>query len=158
MKTGKGRIFFIKVTYWLGIVADALWSVALLFPAGFAILTGKSDFDPDIQVRLIMGMGGSLMIGWTILLIWAVRRPIERRFVILLTYPVVLGMFIVSLVGYLEGCTSSPWILIKTIILMIAMTTSYILSCRVSVQESQPDKNPTSIAGVVPHDGMGQSS
>ena len=29
--------------------------------------------------------GGVLMAGWTVLLLWAVRRPFERRFVILQT-------------------------------------------------------------------------
>jgi len=79
------RMFLIKIAYWLGIGADALWAVALFSPQVFAILTGNPDFDPDLQTRLIMGMGGSLMTGWTLLLIWAVRKPIERRVVILLT-------------------------------------------------------------------------
>jgi hypothetical protein len=124
-------MFLIRLPYWLGIGADALWSVALFYPPLFGLLTGNPDFDPDIQVRLIMGIGGTLMTGWTLLLIWAVRQPIERRFVILLTaYPVVLGLFIVSLIGYLGGMTSNLWLLAKTIVLMISMTTSYILSGR----------------------------
>ncbi len=33
------------------------------------------------------------MLGWTFLLIWADRKPLERRFVMLLTvFPVVFGM------------------------------------------------------------------
>jgi len=132
MNPDKGRMFLIKLPYWLGIGADALWSVALFYPPLFGILTGNPDFDPDMQVRLIMGIGGTLMTGWTLLLIWAVRRPIERRFVIILTaYPVVLGLFIVSLIGYLGGMTSNLWLLAKTIVLMISMTTSYILSGRI---------------------------
>jgi hypothetical protein len=131
MNPDKCRMFLIRLPYWLGIGADALWSVALFYPPLFGLLTGNPDFDPDIQVRLIMGIGGTLMTGWTLLLIWAARQPIERRFVILLTaYPVVLGLFIVSLIGYLGGMTSNLWLLAKTIVLMISMTTSYILSGR----------------------------
>jgi hypothetical protein len=134
MSVGKGRMFWIKLAYWLGIGADALWSIGLFLPSVFANLTGNPGFDPGIQVRLIMGMGGSLMTGWTILLIWAVREPIERRFVILLTaYPVVSGMFVVALIGYLGGSASNLWLLIKTTVLMISMTTSYILSRREDV-------------------------
>lgn len=123
------RMFLIKVAYWLGIGADALWAVVLLFPQIFGILTGIPDFNPDLLTRLIMGMGGTLMTGWTFLLLWAVRKPIERRFVILLTaFPVVFGMFIVALIGYLKGNTFNIWILVKTSLLFISMVTSYILA------------------------------
>ncbi|MFC2078569.1 hypothetical protein ACFLSZ_01160 [Candidatus Bipolaricaulota bacterium] len=128
MVTSGGRMFLVKSAYWLGIGADALWAIALLFPQVFGLLTLNPDFAPDAQIRLIMGIGASLMTGWTLLLIWAVREPIERRIVILLTaYPVVLGMFVVSLLGYLNG-NGALWVLIKTVVLMCSMTTSYILS------------------------------
>ena len=53
-------------------------------------MSGNPHFTPDSQTRLIMGIGGSLLTGWTFLLLWAVREPIERRAVILLTaFPVV---------------------------------------------------------------------
>lgn len=157
MNLQKRRWFLIRIAYWLGIAADALWSVGLLSPSVFAILTGNPDFDPDIQVRLIMGVGGSLMVGWTTLLIWAVRQPIKRRFVILLTaFPVVFGMFIVSLIGYLGGSSSNLWLLIKTTILMICMTTSYVLSCRVDMEERRGEA--VSKKGVVLHDGKEGSS
>jgi len=132
MNDQKKELFFIKVAYWLGIGADALWAVGLLFPPVFGILTGTPNFDPDLQVRLIMGMGGSLMAGWTLLLLWAVRRPVERRGVILLTaFPVVFGLFMVALVGYLNGNTTNLWLIIKTIVLFISMVTSYILARKI---------------------------
>jgi len=122
-------MFLIKVPYWLGIGADALWAVGLLFPRIFGILTGEPGFNPDLQLRLAMGIGGTLMTGWTFLLLWAVRRPIERRVVILLTaFPVIFGLFIVALIGVLEGNTFEIWILIKTSILFVSTVTSYILA------------------------------
>ena len=128
MNEQKKRLFLIKIAYWLGIVADALWAVGLFFPQIYGMLMGNPDFDPDLQTRLIMGIGGILMTGWTFLLLWAVREPIERRTVILLTASVVIGMFIVTLIGVLGGNTSSIWILIKTTILFISMVISYIIS------------------------------
>jgi hypothetical protein len=125
----KKNLFWIKIAYWMGIAADALWAIGLFFPQIFCVLTGRPDFNPDLQVRLIMGIGGSLMTGWTFLLLWAVRKPIERRVVILLTaFPVVFGLFIVTLIGYLEGNTFNIWILIKSSILFISMINSYILA------------------------------
>ena len=131
MNEQKKRMFLIKIAYWLGIAADALWAVGLLLPQVFGILTGRPDFNPDLQIRLIMGIGGSLMTGWTLLLLWAVRKPIERRVVILLTaFPVVFGLFIVAIIGVLEGNTFNIWILVKNTILIISMVSSYILASK----------------------------
>lgn len=77
-----------------------------------------------------MAMGGVLMAGWTVLLLWAVRRPIERRFVILLTALVVAALFLLALVNVLKGNTNEYWILIKCLVLFVAMLTSYSLAGR----------------------------
>ena len=79
------KLWLIKLPYWLGIAADALWAIALFFPVVFGALTGVDGFSPDWQLQSVMAIGGVLMAGWTVLLIWAVQRPVERRFVILLT-------------------------------------------------------------------------
>jgi hypothetical protein len=125
----KTKMFLIRFPYFLGIAADALWAIALFFPSVLGILLNNPEFNPEIQVKLIMGIAGTLMTGWTILLIWAVQRSIKRRAVILITvFPVVFGLLIITLIGYLGGNTSNIWILIKTTILFITMMTSYILS------------------------------
>lgn len=127
------RMLLIKLPYWLGVGADALWALAMFFPALFAFLTGNPQFQLEIQVRTIMAMGGTLFTGWTILLIWAVREPVERRFVILLTAFVVFGLFIVALLGFLNGNTVNLWILVKTTVLFILMINSYILAGKTEV-------------------------
>ncbi len=133
------RLLLIKIPYWLGIAADALWAIGLFFPAVFGILIGNPEFNPDLQTRIIMGMGGSLMTGWTLLLLWAVRKPVERRVVILLTaYPVVLGLLAVALIGVLRGNTSGIWIIPKSVVLIVTMTVSYVLAGKANV-ESQED-------------------
>ena len=115
--------------YWLGIAADALWAVALFVPQVFGALTGNPDFNPDRDSRLTMAIGGVLMAGWTILLLWAVRDPIQRRFVILLTaFPVVFGFFTIALIQVLEGNAFQIWILFKTMVLFVSMIASYFLA------------------------------
>lgn len=127
--TASGRLVLIKLAYWLGIGADALWAVALLFPPVFGLLTGQPDFNPEVPVRLIMAIGGSLMTGWTLLLFWAVRQPVERRVVILITaFPVVFGLTMVALIGYVGGNSSNIWILIKNSVLIVSMVTSYMMA------------------------------
>ena len=56
----KNRMLLIKIPYWLGIGADALWAVGLLVPQVFCILSGNPDFNLDLQIRLIMVKGSSL--------------------------------------------------------------------------------------------------
>ena len=120
------KMFLIKLPYWLGIGADALWAIALLSPTVFGLLLGRPDFNPELEVRLIMAIGGTLMTGWTCLLIWALQDPIGRRAVILLTaFPVVFGMFLIALAGFIKGGTFSAWILIKTTILFVSMVVSF---------------------------------
>ena len=68
------------------------------------------------------------MAGWTVLLLWAVRRPIERRFVILLTALVVAALFLLALANILKGNTNEYWILIKCLVLFMAMLASYSLA------------------------------
>ena len=120
------KMLFIKSTYWIGIGVDALWAVGLFFPSVFALLVGRPDFNVDLQVRLAMGVGGSLMTGWTFLLLWAFLKPVERRGVLLLTAcPVIVGIFTMALIGVIDGNTAGIWILIKTLSLFIAALCSY---------------------------------
>ena len=133
----KKTSFLIRFPYWLGIFADALWAIALLFPPIYGLLIGNSDFTPDLQYRLTMSVGGILMVGWTLLLLWGVQNPVERRFVILLTaFPVVFGLFCVSLIAYISGNPASLWIVIKTAFLFITMVISYFLAGKIANRSS----------------------
>lgn len=122
--------WLIRIPYWLGMAADALWAIALFSPPVFGLLTGVDDFAPDWPMRSVMTIGGVLMAGWTVLLLWAVRSPIERRFVILLTALVVAALFLLALINVLKGSSSATWIPIKCLVLFAAMLTSYSLACR----------------------------
>jgi FtsH-binding integral membrane protein len=128
LRTAVVKLWLIKLPYWLGIAADALWAIALLFPSVFGALTGVDGFSPDWQMQSVMAIGGVLMAGWTVLLVWAVQRPVDRRFVILLTAWVVAALFLVALINVLKGNTSEYWILIKCLVLFAAMLTSYSLA------------------------------
>jgi hypothetical protein len=67
--------------------------VPMLSPSIGATLFGLQDFQPTREYRYAMALAASLMAGWTALLLWADRRPVERRAVLLLTIcPVLLGL------------------------------------------------------------------
>jgi hypothetical protein len=89
------KIILLRVCYWVGAVADALSAVVMLLPTLGGSMYGISDFNPGYEYRYAMGLGAALMLGWTALLIWADRRPVERRGVLLLTvFPVLFGLII----------------------------------------------------------------
>ncbi len=78
----------LRVAYWLGIVLDAVGFVQMAIPAlGMTMMGAASAIGPSYVFAIEMGAG--LMLGWTVLLIWADRRPAERRAVIPITMIVI---------------------------------------------------------------------
>jgi hypothetical protein len=74
----------VRLMFWVGIVVDAVAAVALLAPA-----------DSPIRQLAYPGVLGSqaaysdgtrtafpLMLGWTLLLVWGLQKPIERRMIL----------------------------------------------------------------------------
>jgi hypothetical protein len=56
-----------------------------------------------------MRTGAALMLGWTLLLVGASLRPLERHAVVLLTVvPVILGFVATAVVGVREGFLPAP--------------------------------------------------
>ncbi len=79
----KSAIKWLKASFVAGAVADGLIGILMLLPGRM----GESDF------RYPMGLGASLMFGWTILMIWGYRKPMERKGILLITIcPVISGL------------------------------------------------------------------
>jgi len=70
-----------------------------------------------------MGYAASLMLGWTILLLWAYRRPLERRFVAALTVLVILGLILTEGVavhsGVLKAWRMAPTWCLQVLLLLL---------------------------------------
>ena len=58
---------------------------------------------PTAGYLFAMGYGASLMLGWTVLLLWAYQRPLERRFVAGLTLLVIAGLVITEVIAVARG-------------------------------------------------------
>lgn len=79
----KAAVRWLKASYIAGAAADGLVGILMLIPERM----GETEF------RYPMGLGASLMFGWTALLLWAKKRPMERRGVLVLTiFPVISGL------------------------------------------------------------------
>jgi len=84
----KKKIIWLRISYWVGAIADGLAALRMLFP--------KIAYGVDY--RYALGLGASLMIGWTFLLIWADRKPLERKGVLLITaFPVITGILLAEI-------------------------------------------------------------
>jgi len=93
----KKKIIWLRVSYWIGAIADGLATLRMLFP----------KFAHGVEYQYALGLGASLMLGWTILLIWADRKPNERKGVLLLTaFPVVSGLLLAEVYAVIGGIIS----------------------------------------------------
>ncbi len=99
----KNKILYLRISYWVGAILDAITIIPMLSPKTGALIFGISDFNPGKDYRYAMGLGASLMLGWTLLLIWADRKPFERKAILLFTiFPVMAGL---SLSGIYAVCS-----------------------------------------------------
>lgn len=120
------KIRTLRAICWIGVAADALWSVALACPSLYGTLTGQPHLQIDLPLRLAMGIGASLMTGWTLLLAWTAKSPVERKAVFLLTaFPVIFGLIIVATTGLINGNAANLWIVAKCALLKAAMLGGY---------------------------------
>lgn len=93
----KNKIIWLRVSYWTGAFADGYATYLMLFP----------KIAHGVEYRYALGLAASLMLGWTFLLIWADRKPVERKGVLLLTvFPVVSGLFVAELYAVYSGLFS----------------------------------------------------
>ncbi len=78
------RVAWLRTSYWSGALADVVIAVLTLVPSRM----GLPAF------RYPMGLAASLMIAWAALLLWADRKPVERRGVLPITVGVIVGLML----------------------------------------------------------------
>lgn len=101
----------LRTAFLAGAITDAGALLPMLFPPLAGVLWGFHDISGSY--RFAMGYGASLMLGWTVLLIWAYRRPIERRFAAALTVLVIYGLVATEVVAVLSGALEA-WRMVPT--------------------------------------------
>ena len=97
-------IRWLRISYWAGAIVDLLAFLEMLFPGALQAALGETGPEINMEFRLALAFGAPLMIGWTVLLLWADRKPMERRGVLAITLcPVLVGLLIRGLVGAASG-------------------------------------------------------
>jgi hypothetical protein len=104
------------MSYRVALVVDGLLALAMSFPALFFRLLGQTTVVIDAPLAFALRLGAALMFGWALLLLWADRRPEERREVLILTALVIVGMALAIIYALsvrliaLEGALLTWWV------------------------------------------------
>ena len=119
---------WLRISYWCGAITDMLALVGMVFPGVGARVYGLKDFRPGSDFTYAIDAAAALMLGWTALLLWADRRPLERKGVLLLTVcPVIAGLALGEIVAVRSGFL--PLVnVIPTFVLQIALTVLFLYS------------------------------
>lgn len=85
----KRQILFLRIAYWIGIVLDALAFIQMAFPEiGKKMLKVNTPLTNEYIFAINLATG--LMLAWTLLLLWADRKPLERKMIIPLTMIIII--------------------------------------------------------------------
>ncbi|NPE07855.1 MAG: hypothetical protein GNW80_06210 [Asgard group archaeon] len=124
------KLIIIRVTYWVGVILDflsALVTTIYMLSPGDTFINDIFDYTSltDITYSILV-FETALMWGWTALLIWADRKPIERRGVLLLTIVPVVGMMLIfNTVGFVGG---NPFVSVFMLVIQSVIVALYIAS------------------------------
>ena len=99
------KILWLRIAYWVGIIVDAIGAIMMLFPSLYAQFSNVS-FENDTGFSYAQRNNFPLMIGWTILLLWANHKPLERKGVVFITLLVIIGYTVFLIYSIASGYTT----------------------------------------------------
>lgn len=106
----------LHAAFWIGAITDGLAAIIMIFPALRVYVFGSENFEITPATRYVLGMGATLMLGWTVLLLWGSLKPVERNGILIITiFPVITGIVVAQIYavssGYIEMNRMIPlWI------------------------------------------------
>jgi hypothetical protein len=84
----KNPVVWLRISYWTGAIVDAKGALVMAFPDAvpglYYIFYGRS-YEHTPAFRGLSLLSSAIILAWTCLLIWADRKPLERKGVVLLT-------------------------------------------------------------------------
>jgi len=135
----RNKIRWLRIAYWSGAVLDLVAFFQMMFPS-FMAKAMKVRFTVTPEYEMAMQFGASLMLAWTVLLVWADRKPVERRGILLITLIIIVMNFITFLqsanIGLLPVQTLVPQlILIFGIFVLYVFAWLYSIGLKNTVSE-----------------------
>ena len=124
----KTKLLIIRITIIWGILADTIETVRMSFPDIF-ITSGQFNIKPDAAFSFGLINAAPLMLGWTLVLVWTLLKPVERIGVVLCLIPVVMYSIVVNVIGLNTGVAQLksiiPVLILQSILLVLCIL-SYI--------------------------------
>jgi hypothetical protein len=117
----------VHIVYWIGIVVDALEAVS-----------GAVSQYRDLILGVEPTRSFGVMTAWTVILIWADRKPIDRRIVLLLT---LIPIGVTCLKTWIMACSGissfqEQWMgLVGGPVLFFLYTVAYVVAARMNREE-----------------------
>lgn len=123
---------FIKIVYIVGIILDGLmgFDMFLYTFLGISIYLQNQNIPiSNSSTQPVMMIGTALMMGWTILLLWGLQKPIERKGTLIITaFPVVFLYIVYDIFQYINDISIvnassifSLWIIRGGLIILFTM-------------------------------------
>lgn len=97
-------ITWLRVSYWVGAIVDFIFAVILIFSPSAARWLWQLETPVEGAELMWAQYFGSIVFAWTCVLLWADRKPLARRGIILLTsVPVLVGIMAVEIQAMITG-------------------------------------------------------
>lgn len=137
IKMFKNNVVLLRISYWMGAILDAKAALIALFPnislPLYISIGGNPEAINSIEAVCFRMLASIMVFGWTCLLLWADRKPFERKNVLLLTiFPVLTGILTIRLYRlFIEPKPPIGYNLftILLIVLLIFFAISYTITC-----------------------------
>jgi hypothetical protein len=119
-------VTLLRVSYWAYAIFELMALIPMLSPTLFGRVMAIRDFHPGSDYTYAMGIAAVFTLGWILLLIWADRKPVERKGVIVLTIaPVIVGNMLCGIYAVSSGLIAitmliPSWIAQTVIIALLA--------------------------------------
>ncbi len=108
----------LRIAFIAGAIADGLALLPMLVPQLAQLLWGIDGTTG--AYRFAMGYGATLMAAWTVLLVWAARDVVQRRFIAGLTAIAIYGLVATEIVAVATGVVPA-WRMVPTWILQAVL-------------------------------------
>jgi hypothetical protein len=109
----------LKLSYLLGAITDFVVFLMMIFPQFASSFWGFESFTEEYYFA--MGLGAPLMLAWTLLLLWAYKKPVERKTIVLLTILAIIGIATTNIIMVTRGLFTVTEMLLSFIIQAILL-------------------------------------
>jgi hypothetical protein len=121
------KTLLLRISFWAGAIIDGFVAIQMLLPDFWLSFNGLPAA-PSSTLNFALYTAAALMFGWTGLLVWADRKPLQRKGILLLTaFPVVFGLALNNVLAVTSGLRAVQSA-IPTLVLQCVLASLFVFS------------------------------